>query len=1428
MKFALIAIFFMNIFQEASCMYYFDFESRNLELFYIHQLNNEKSDIDTLLLISELMVDPSPSVELPNVEYIEIFNPNEFSVNTIDFTIADLSKEVKLKEFILEPQEYLLLVKEGHVEMFSESMNVMGLSSWASLNNSSDEIKLKNRQEVLLDRIEYDLSYYQDSEKSKGGWSLERINPDWKCYDKRMNWRGSEAPAGGTPGLENSIGNSDWHGELPRLERIALNDSLMVLGFDIPVDATRFKVFVDGTAINDGVWSIDQKSWTLVGEWEERKYQLTVSDYSNCNGISRSDTTVVLELDKTLPVYIGGEFVNPNVVRLKFDEIIKDEELKVIGESNEEMEIVFQGQAIELISEDAFVNDSLYRFKLIGLSDLSGNKVDTLEVNVLAQSEFVSSLVHDERVVDLVFDIELGSLDSVEIYVEGIGRADIFYLLDDKVLRLFLPEGIKKNIICPVSIRNLKSLQGELISSFDAYLHWDTRKASLLRAYILNDFQINLEFNEKLNEESLHLGSFELGTGLFPTEFVSLFHDELFTIELSFDHQFQSDSAYQLSLHDLPDMQGNLLNKKVLLKYDTVAPILDAYFYKPTSNILKLVFDDLIAEVEVVRVDGKEIPFLVRNNILMAQDSVNEFDLDIIGMKDFNGNKHDSVRYLLGLENEIGQDIYFLNDQSVFLETDYQNYNVEQCGVSEGDIVKGGVIFSACESFEELELVEFKGEIDFDLYYDDYLSKVEWFDQMVKISFDGEILNDSVGVKIEGADLTWQSWNDDQLYVGFENVGDTVWLSVSRLEGSYFQKLPDFSKRYIREIQDTLPPSVIRYEVLSANELLLEFNEEVEKFSSIVTSYFAVNKNKPVKIERESSKRLRIVIEGEFDDWNVLEITGVRDLRGNEIHERKIEFAYRRVRNPKIGDLLLTELMISPEKDGVFPFEYVELFNASDQTIDLQNVILSDESSSVQLPKDSLLSGEYAVFCKGDCRDGFSKDAKVIELLAMPSMNNGGDVISISVDGSILDEIDYSIDYYLDVIQEGFGLEKDMQFHCSQYGWGVSRSELKGTPGMRNSIEGLIDEFDQSELDVLVELKSETLIKMSFNKPYKEVDIDEMGFQKGSVLNAEPIDDFSIEFTLEHELESDRLYSFELDGVSWCHQLKNARPVKVLKPSGGLVNLKLSEILFDPVQDCEDFIEIFNVSDSKWVDLTNLSVRKELFGDSGFNVPDYGKYLAPRSYLWFSSDVQCNLELYSNAESDNAVEVKSLPNFVNEQGSVYLVDASNGFVVDSLVYDVEVQSFSHIDDVEGFSLERRSFDDSLASDVWKMSSESSGGATPGKENSVYIDAVDSDLQFYLSSNVLIPESEEYSELEIYMDFHEPFVGKVEVLDAYGRLVHEIHSNMSFGVKSVLSWNGYGNKGRSLKEGLYILRLERDLGQGNKEEYFKSFAIGWKD
>jgi hypothetical protein len=113
---------------------------------------------------------------------------------------------------------------------------------------------------------------------------------------------------------------------------------------------------------------------------------------------------------------------------------------------------------------------------------------------------------------------------------------------------------------------------------------------------------------------------------------------------------------------------------------------------------------------------------------------------------------------------------------------------------------------------------------------------------------------------------------------------------------------------------------------------------------------------------------------------------------------------------PQAGDLVITELLYDPVAVPDEQGEYIEIFNLSTTTVDLNGVVVSNQSTSnlvlsSQEPLE-LESGTY--FLIGASEDIGTSGSVSVDFVATDfSMSNGGDHIALSYDGEIIDELTY-------------------------------------------------------------------------------------------------------------------------------------------------------------------------------------------------------------------------------------------------------------------------------------------------------------------------------------------------------------------------------------------------------------------------------------
>lgn len=190
------------------------------------------------ILIHEIMADPTPAVQLPDAEYIELLNKSRFPISLKQWTITLNTHHCTLPDITLQPDSLLILCSSTDAPSLQTWGPATGISGFPTIPNTSGKLSLRTPQGTIIHAIAYDDSWYNNTTKAKGGWSLEMIDPTHPCLQS-TNWTVSQATTGGTPGHPNSITGTKTDTVSPQLINAALLDSIHVLlHFSLPMDST--------------------------------------------------------------------------------------------------------------------------------------------------------------------------------------------------------------------------------------------------------------------------------------------------------------------------------------------------------------------------------------------------------------------------------------------------------------------------------------------------------------------------------------------------------------------------------------------------------------------------------------------------------------------------------------------------------------------------------------------------------------------------------------------------------------------------------------------------------------------------------------------------------------------------------------------------------------------------------------------------------------------------------------------------------------------------------------------------------------------------------------------------------------------------------------------------------------------------------------
>ncbi len=510
------------------------------------------------VIITEIMADPTPSQGLPEADYIELFNNSTKTFDLSGWFIADANAEVMLPEYILMPNEYIILCSSNSTAEFAPFGNVLGVVSFPNFNNASDDVIVRNESAELIDRVTYDDSWYADNEKSEGGFSLEIINPNDVCGIS-SNWIASENSSGGTPGQQNSVFNATIGSQLPELEEIRVvsaneltllfSEELDTLSVEISDFSVDNGIIVESVNING-----DEIKIQITQQFATATtYQIIITGLTDCTG------NTIIEISESFQ-YIE----NPT---LDEKDIIISE---IMANPNEETALP-NAEYIEIL------NNTEFPLNLIGIQFSDGSTIGELPFYILESSAYI--ILTDQKDVSL-FDgsisvIGLSSFPTLNndgdaitlktdngVILDYVNYSSDWYRSSTKDDGGFALEIIDPSNICSDEENWIASensdggtpgVQNSVFSSMP-----DNIGPQLLNAFGLTQDTIVLVFDEQLDAGSIMNATYELSDNLVIESVLSV---DLVTVYLvlSATTPLQSGESYQVSVSNISDCPGNII-----------------------------------------------------------------------------------------------------------------------------------------------------------------------------------------------------------------------------------------------------------------------------------------------------------------------------------------------------------------------------------------------------------------------------------------------------------------------------------------------------------------------------------------------------------------------------------------------------------------------------------------------------------------------------------------------------------------------------------------------------------------------------------------------------------------------------------------------------------------------------------------------------
>ena len=538
-------------------------------------------------------------------------------------------------------------------------------------------------------------------------------------------------------------------------------------------------------------------------------------------------------------------------------------------------------------------------------------------------------------------------------------------------------------------------------------------------------------------------------------------------------------------------------------------------------------------------------------------------------------------------------------------------------------------------------------------------------------------------------------------------------------------------------LSDEEGPNLLSVTALNEFKLALSFSEIID-FNNV--NLIDAIKLEPgsiaplnIAIDAVDQKILQVLFEDSLngEDQYSISFEDLPDLCGNT-NTDDFDFILEGINQAKYGDILINEIFadISPSI-GVLPaVEWIEIYNNSDQSFELNQYLLQADPNPSPLPGYLLQAGAHVIICSDEDALSLIPFGDVIGLDDFPNLKDDGEEIKLlNKNFDLVHSYEYSKKLFPSNKSDGgWSLERiDVDEPClEEDNWAASEDLRGGTPGSANSI-AQANSLNNPFAALYVSYISDQEISINFSKAIAEQNIESLNLVitpnlSLAEITLDPNDASNLFLSFDQNMDLGIVYQLQFTSdvadcfgnvVSLSDTLKFGIPDEVMP-----FDIVINEILYHPFTGGVDFVELYNRS-NKIIALGDLQIANlDPFNPKITNIESDRLFL-PNSYLLLSSFIPDIKERYI-VKDDNAAFTFPLPSFPTKEGNVSLLKNQliGTTVIDSFFYHDDLH-YELLDKTQGISLERINFD-LLSNDAnWHSASSTAGNATPGYKNSQF-------------------------------------------------------------------------------------------------------------
>ncbi|MCF6172137.1 MAG: lamin tail domain-containing protein [Bacteroidales bacterium] len=694
-----------------------------------------------------------------------------------------------------------------------------------------------------------------------------------------------------------------------------------------------------------------------------------------------------------------------------------------------------------------------------------------------------------------------------------------------------------------------------------------------------------------------------------------------------------------------------------------------------------------------------------------------------------------------------------------------------------------------------------------------------------------------------GENFTPQGEGSDNTFTSTAYIGFYCKYTVSNSTKFYFDEV------YTGEIiVDNTPPVLLSVVPDSENTLKLQFDETVSKESVETLTNYQLNQGfgnpDQASLDASDPTIVHLKFSGTFGNGQsyLLAVSNVEDLSGNAMQPVEMPFTFY---HPQPFDVVINEIMADPTPSvGLPEYEYLELFNQTDNIIDLSGWTLTIGSSEKLFEKVVIAPNGYLILAKNEAEALLGIYGPFYGFSSFSLTNSGQSLVLRDKEGVLISSVNYTDTWYNNPDKEegGWSLEQiNPENVCSgRENWTASNDIKGGSPGAENSVRSevvflpALSRFEMPDNNTLQLFFTQKMDaeKLGGKTAYS---VDQSVGNPASVLAFEEEPE-KVELLFENEFEAGIIFQLTISKqLQNCLGLEMTADTTVsfgIPASAGSNDILINEVLFNPWTNGVDYVEIYNHSD-KVIDLKSLQLGTVKNtppnppDTSFYTISDIQSLFIPGDYLLLTSSPEAVKKQYSTTNPDGFLKVDPFPSYNNDDGTVLLVSASQ--IIDAFNYSEDMH-YPLLNYVDGVSLERTRFDSPTQDETnWHSAAESAGFGTPAFQNSQFIPPENSDEEIVLIPEIFSPDNDGYDDIiGIHYQFAQPgYVMTVQIFDANGQAARQLVNNEYLGTSGVINWDGIRDDNSKAPVGIYVFYIEVFDLDGNVKKYKKVGVLATK-